>query len=58
MNVKELHDYLYGISQKERWEFTARMRLIKPKRKKTYKRNISEPRRLQLEVELKSKVLM
>lgn len=52
MNEKELHDYLHGMSQKKRRELTARLRLVKPKRKKAYKQNISEQQRLQLEAEL------
>ncbi|EOQ22004.1 hypothetical protein WC1_03258 [Citrobacter sp. KTE30] len=52
MNEKELHDYLHSMSQKERRELTARLRLVKPKRKKAYKQSISEQQRLQLEAEL------
>lgn len=49
MNEKELQDYLYNMGQKE---LTARLRLVKPKRKKAYKQNISEQQRLRLEAEL------
>ncbi|MES3469759.1 MULTISPECIES: replication endonuclease [Citrobacter] len=55
MDEKELHDYLHSMSQKERRELTARLRLVKPKRKKTYKQSISERQRLQLEAELSSR---
>ncbi len=40
------------MSQKERRELTARLKLVKPKRKKAYKQEISEQQRLQLEAEL------
>ncbi|EBO9531890.1 replication endonuclease [Salmonella enterica] len=52
MNEKELQDYLHNMGQKERRELTARLRLVKPKRKKAYKQSISEQQRLQLEAEL------
>lgn len=52
MNEKELQDYLHNMGQKERWELTARLRLVKPKRKTVYKQNISEQQRLQLKAEL------
>ncbi|HAU5680080.1 TPA: replication endonuclease [Citrobacter freundii] len=52
MNEQELHDYLHGMSQKERRELTARLRLVKQKRKKAYIQSISEQQRLQLEAEL------
>ncbi|EBT5478474.1 replication endonuclease [Salmonella enterica] len=52
MNEKELQDYLHNMGQKERRELTARLRLVKPKRKTVYKQNISEQQRLQLEAEL------
>ncbi|EAB9063064.1 replication endonuclease [Salmonella enterica subsp. enterica serovar Cerro] len=55
MDEKELQEYLYNMGQKERRELTARLRLVKPKRKKTYKQNISEKQRLQLEAELSSR---
>lgn len=42
MNEKELQDYLHNMGQKERRELTARLRLVKPKRKTVYKQNISE----------------
>ena len=55
MNEKELHDYLHGMSQKERRELTARLRLVKPKRRKGYKQQISNHQRQQLDVELRSR---
>lgn len=42
MNEKELQYYLHNMGQKERRELTARLRLVKPKRKTVYKQNISE----------------
>lgn len=55
MNDKELHEYLHSMGRKERRELTARLRLVKPKRKKEYKQNISDHQRLQLEYELHSR---
>lgn len=55
MDKAALHEYLHGMSQKERRELTARLRLVKPKRKKAYKQNISQHQRLQLEAELTSR---
>lgn len=55
MNQKELQDYLHNMGQKERRELTARLRLVKPKRKTVYKQNISEQQRLQLKAELSSR---
>ena len=52
MDEKELQEYLHSMSQKERRELTARLRLVKPKRKKAYTQSISEQQRLQLEAEL------
>lgn len=38
MDEKELQEYLHNMGQKERRELTARLRLVKPKRKKhTYR---------------------
>jgi predicted GNAT family N-acyltransferase len=37
MDEKELQEYLHNMGQKERRELTARLRLVKPKRKKAYK---------------------
>ncbi|EJQ7646131.1 TPA: replication endonuclease [Escherichia coli] len=55
MNEQELQDYLHNMGQKERRELTARLRLVKPKRKKAYIQSISEQQRLQLEAELSSR---
>ena len=55
MNEKELQEYLHSMGQKERRELAARLRLVKLKRKKSYKQNISGKQRLQLEVELSSR---
>lgn len=55
MDEKELQEYLYNMGQKERRELTARLRLVKPKRKKAYKQTISDQQRLQLEAELSSR---
>ncbi|QLO05344.1 replication endonuclease [Citrobacter freundii] len=52
MDEKELQEYLHNMVQKERRELTARLRLVKPKRKKAYIQSISEQQRLQLEAEL------
>ncbi|HIA0778439.1 TPA: replication endonuclease [Salmonella enterica subsp. enterica] len=52
MDEKELQEYLHNMGQKERRELTARLRLVKPKRKTAYKQNISEQQRLQLKAEL------
>lgn len=52
MDEKELQEYLHSMGQKERRELTARLRLVKPKRKKAYKQTISDQQRLQLEAEL------
>lgn len=44
-----------NMSRKERRKLTARLRQVKPKRRKGYKQEINDQLRLQLEVELKSK---
>lgn len=44
-----------NLSKKELRELTARLRLVKPKRRKGYKQEISEQQRLQLDAELKSR---
>nr|DAL48973.1 MAG TPA_asm: hypothetical protein [Caudoviricetes sp.] len=43
------------MGRKERRELTARLRLVKPKRKKEYKKKISDQQRLQLVYELQSR---
>lgn len=55
MDKAALHEYLHGMSQKERRELTARLRLVKPQRKKAYKQTISQHQRLRLEAELTSR---
>lgn len=55
MNDKELHEYLHSMGRKERRDLTARLRLVKPKRKKEYKQSISDQQRLQLKYELQSR---
>jgi hypothetical protein len=44
-----------NMSKKELRELTARLRLVKPKRRKGYKQEITEHQRLQLEAELRSR---
>ncbi|TKU64287.1 replication endonuclease, partial [Citrobacter sp. wls715] len=55
MNEQELQDYLHNMGQKERRELTARLRLVKPKRWKGYKQQISNHQRQQLDAELRSR---
>lgn len=55
MDDKQLHDYLHSMSKKERRELAARLRLVKPKRRKDYKQRITDHQRLQLVYELKSR---
>ncbi len=43
------------MSKKELCELTARLRLVKPKRWKGYKQDITDALRLQLDVELRSR---
>jgi Bacteriophage replication gene A protein (GPA). len=49
-----LPDY-ENMSKKELRELTARLRLVKPKRRKGYKQEITDHQRLQLDAELKSR---
>lgn len=44
-----------NMSKKELRELTARLRLVKPKRRKSYKQEITEHQRLQLDAELRSR---
>ncbi len=44
-----------NMSKKELLELTARLRLVKPKRRKGYKQEITEHQRLQLDAELLSR---
>lgn len=46
---------LHNLSAKERRELTARLRLVKPKRRKGYKQEINDRQRQQLDVELRSR---
>lgn len=55
MDEKELQEYLHNMGQKERRELTARLRLVKPKRWKGYKQQISNHQRQQLDAELRSR---
>ncbi|EOI5752846.1 replication endonuclease [Enterobacter hormaechei] len=55
MNEKELQDHLHSMSKKELRELNTRLRLVKPKRRKGYKQEISSNLRLQLETELRSR---
>ncbi|NJU73848.1 hypothetical protein HCX12_14210 [Escherichia coli] len=55
MDDKELHGYLHSMSKKERRELAARLRLVKPKRRKDYKQRITDHQRQQLVYELKSR---
>ncbi len=43
------------MSKKELRELTARLRLVKPKRRKGYKQEITDHQRLQLDAELRSR---
>ncbi|HBZ3156309.1 TPA: replication protein A [Klebsiella pneumoniae] len=43
------------MSAKERRELTVRLRLIKPKRRKEYKQEITDQQRQQLDAELRSR---
>lgn len=51
----ELLPDLHNLSAKERRELTARLRLVKPKRRKGYKQQISNHQRQQLDAELRSR---
>lgn len=46
---------LHDLSAKQRRELTARLRLVKPKRRKGYKQDISDQQRQQLDAELRSR---
>ncbi|HCD3922803.1 TPA: replication endonuclease [Klebsiella aerogenes] len=49
--LPDLHD----LSAKERRELTARLRLVKPKRRKGYKQEVNDQQRQQLDAELRSR---
>ena len=55
MDQRELQDYLHSMGKKELRELNTRLRLVKPKRRKGYKQEITEQQRLQLEAELSSR---
>jgi len=55
MDQQDLQDYLHSMSKKELRELNARLRLVKPKRRKGYKQEITDHQRLQLEAELCSR---
>lgn len=55
MDDKELHDYLHSMSKQDRRELAARLRLVKPKRRKDYKQRITDHQHQQLVYELKSR---
>ena len=55
MSEGELRDHLHTMSKKELRELNTRLRLVKPKRRKGYKQEISSHLRLRLETELRSR---
>lgn len=55
MGEQELRDYLHGMSKKDLKDLNARLRLVKPKRRKGYKQEITGRERLQLEAELSAR---
>lgn len=55
MDQRELQDYLHSMGKKELRELNTRLRLVKPKRRKGYKQEITEQQRLQLVAELCSR---
>ncbi|MFU0854927.1 replication endonuclease [Kluyvera cryocrescens] len=55
MDDVELQEYLHGMGRKELKELNARLRLVKPKRRKGYKQEIDGQQRLQLGYELLSR---
>lgn len=55
MDQRELQEYLHTIGKKELRELNTRLRLVKPKRRKGYKQEITAHQRLQLEAELSSR---
>ncbi|HGU9861526.1 TPA: replication endonuclease, partial [Enterobacter hormaechei] len=48
-------EYLHSMGKKELRELNIRLRLVKPKRRKGYKQEITAHQRLQLEAELSSR---
>jgi len=55
MDQRELQEYLHNMGKKELRELNTRLRLVKPKRRKGYKQEITDHQRLQLEAELCSR---
>ncbi|MEG4656643.1 replication endonuclease [Enterobacter sp. APAP_BS8] len=55
MAHRELQEYLHSMGKKELRELNIRLRLVKPKRRKGYKQEITAHQRLQLEAELSSR---
>ncbi|HHQ6009570.1 TPA: replication endonuclease [Enterobacter hormaechei subsp. steigerwaltii] len=55
MDHRELQEYLHSMGKKELRELNTRLRLVKPKRRKGYKQEITAHQRLQLEAELSSR---
>lgn len=55
MDHQELQEYLHSMGKKELRELNTRLRLVKPKRRKGYKQEITAHQRLQLEAELSSR---
>ncbi len=55
MDQRELQGYLHSMGKKELRELNARLRLVKPKRRKGYKQEITDHQLLQLEAELCSR---
>lgn len=53
MDEKDLQEYLHNISQKELRELRARLRLVKPRKRKGYKQEITDDMSLRLTQELK-----
>ncbi|WP_460645816.1 replication endonuclease [Leclercia adecarboxylata] len=55
MDQRELQEYLHSMGKKELRELNTRLRLVKPKRRKGYKQEITDHQRRQLEAELCSR---
>ncbi|WNJ80496.1 replication endonuclease [Cedecea neteri] len=53
MDEKDLQEYLHNMSQKELRELRSRLRLVKPRKRKGYKQEITEDMSLRLTQELK-----
>ncbi|MDW7571593.1 replication endonuclease, partial [Klebsiella pneumoniae] len=55
MDERELQDHLHSMTNKELRELNARLRMVKPKRRKGYRLEVGNEQHLQLEYELKSR---